>query len=85
MTNNRIVCVSCSRRTGKVVRFHPERNGVFIPYGFDDIRHADLFKCDECGAEIVGGFGEPFTPEPEFLEKIQSSKDWILRGVVEGD
>ena len=52
---HRPVCPQCH------VELHPERNGVgvldmadFGPYALYD---ADLWKCPECGKEVVGGFG----------------------------
>lgn len=52
---HRPVCPKCH------VELHPERNGVgvldlasFGPYALWD---SDLWKCPECGVEVIGGFG----------------------------
>lgn len=53
-----MVCVKCQ------VKLKPERNGVHVveTFGRDSavpykLWAADLYKCPDCGLEIVAGFG----------------------------
>jgi len=53
---HRPICPKCH------VEMRPERNGVGVldmadwgPYSLWD---SDLWKCPECGVEVIGGFGE---------------------------
>ena len=52
---HRPVCVKCK------CELHPERNGVGVldmaDYDPYELYDADLWKCPNCGYEIVGGFG----------------------------
>lgn len=83
--NRRPVCIRCSKKTGKVTRFYPEKNGIIIPYGSDGCIHADLWECVECHSQIVIGFGmNPIGGHlPEAKHWLESDRN-ILKGVRDG-
>lgn len=80
MTDNRPICVGCSIEAKMVIRYHPERNGVVVPYGAFGARHGDLYKCPKCGGGIVIEFGTPET-DPEIKRIMLVSSSRILKGV----
>ncbi len=82
MTDNRPICVNCSRAFGVVVRFEAVRNGIIIPYGDTSARHGDLYRCPECKTEIVTGFGEPAW-RPDVKSSMLESELNILKGVTD--
>lgn len=59
MTDKRVVCLTCSKKLGKIVRYVCEYNGYNIPYTDHGLQATDMWKCPECGHEILDGFGEP--------------------------
>ena len=53
------ICGKC------LVGLRCEMNGVVIHWN-GDTYHADLYKCPECGALVLDGFGQPsFDPDKE--------------------
>ena len=73
---HRPVCPKCH------VELYPERNGVgvldmadFGPYALWD---SDLWKCPECGIEVIGGFGSnPLSAhyEEDFKRLVEIHKE----------
>ncbi len=51
MTDINPLCVKCSRSMERI------RNGVKVKYSEDEAQYGDLFKCPDCGFEIVVDFG----------------------------
>ena len=55
---SKLVCVECNRE------LRPEQNGIYLVELFADdkkvykIWTADLWKCPDCGKEIVSGFAD---------------------------
>ena len=84
MTDNRVICVPCSRKTGKIVRFRAEKNGIIVPYGDTGARHGDLWMCAECGTAIVRGFGDPAW-QPKVKARMRLSDRNILKGIKDGE
>ena len=77
MTDLRPVCVSCSAKKGKIIRFVAKTNGVYLPYAQTYIT-ADLWECPECKTQIAEGFSKPHYPhsrgDPDTL-KWRESED----------
>ena len=79
------ICVKCE------IEFRCEKNGA--PLYERDVRgytlsrrECDIFKCPECGAEIVVGSGKPTYPDSEeqaveMLTRLRSDKDAGFRSV----
>jgi len=74
MTDDRPICVPCSRKEGVIVRFRMEKNGVVTRYGSDRFRNGDLWQCPECGMAMIDGFGSPYMgkapPEGLIVEAV---------------
>ena len=69
----RPVCVGCTKE------FLPEKNGVLVcehaNFGPYKIWSADLWKCPNCGSEIIVGFGYNSVSE-HFQDDFQ---DWLKK------
>ncbi len=70
---HRPVCTRCC------CELHPEINGVGVldtnDNGAYELWNADLWKCPQCGLEVVGGFANgPISAhyEPDFQKMIDS-------------
>lgn len=80
--NSRPICVECSKNTGKVTRFYPEKNGVIVPYGSGGCVHADLYECPECHRQIVIGFAQsPIGGHEPIAKSFLESQHNILPGI----
>lgn len=64
------ICVACE------FEMRPEKNAIFVEEhsGFDGrykIWHADLWKCPNCGFELIAGFGKDALAEHFETEKYE--------------
>ncbi len=77
------VCVKCEKE------MRPEKNGIYIEehIGYDDpyrIWHADLWKCLDCNAQVIVGFGlNPLACdfETEKYDKFLKSVKYHIREI----
>jgi len=73
---HRPVCAKCR------CELRPEKNGVGVldmaSFGPCELFDADLWKCPECGIEVVGGFGNgPISShfDEDFQQAIKRCED----------
>lgn len=52
-----LICVKCLKD------MECEYNGVLVAHDRYDVRYGDLYKCPECGIEIITNFGVPVNVE----------------------
>jgi len=75
----KLVCISCN------LEMYPKKNGVYCVDLFDNgepysITYCDIWKCNECGYEVLAGFAnEPcaYHWQPDFgelLNKLSQSE-----------
>lgn len=58
------VCVKCNKA------MVTERIGLHMREYDNCFRSGDLYKCEECGYELLTNFGQRFYPKEEFLALI---------------
>ena len=59
MTDTRLVCLPCTKTTGKIVRYICKENGYVIPYTKTNTQSSDMWECPLCLHQVLDGFGKP--------------------------
>ena len=81
MSNTAPICIPCSWRHAPLdghneVRFKVKRNGLYVPYGRTQSQHGNLWRCPECGHEILTDLITIPTDAEGRMALLETAKKW---------
>lgn len=77
----RPVCIPCSEKHAPLdghneIRMTVKRNGLYLPYGKTQVQHANLWRCPQCGHEILLDFVTIPTDAESRKQLLDTARKW---------